>query len=397
MVRAFKILLFFSLVVILSSNAFALNGDNLIGVGPVSRAMGGVGVAAPQDAVSALFANPAAISSSEADFAITILVPDVEGKIDLSGMGMGAVKEESRMNPFFIPAVGITSSITDKLKFGIGAFGVSGMGVDYKDTSPLFSDLFVKLEVLKVSPAVAYLINQNLSLGASVNVSYSNFDMGRGSAHNFSSVGAQLGILYTTGIFRIGASYSTPQKVEHENVYDLDLDGSLDTIDIEAPQSVAFGVAVEPINGLLLEANTKWYNWADAEGYKDFDWEDQWVFALGAQYKPITKLAIRAGFNYGKNPVKVHDGFNPLGTTDVQGKAVPNLNYEVLRIIGTPLIIEKHITFGIGYDVSEKVAINIGYAHAFEETISETSLGGMAVLESTVKGDSYEFGITWKF
>jgi len=37
--------------------AQATNGDNLIGIGPIARSMGGVGVAAPQDAISAVFAR----------------------------------------------------------------------------------------------------------------------------------------------------------------------------------------------------------------------------------------------------------------------------------------------------------------------------------------------------
>ncbi|MGA8241696.1 MAG: hypothetical protein WB818_14080 [Desulfobacterales bacterium] len=50
----------------LAPAALATNGDALIGVGPISRAMGGAGVAAPQDAISAIFANPAAMSAPSA-------------------------------------------------------------------------------------------------------------------------------------------------------------------------------------------------------------------------------------------------------------------------------------------------------------------------------------------
>ena len=50
-----KIIAVLFLTVLLSTPALATNGDNLIGVGPVSRAMGGVGIAAPQDAISAVF------------------------------------------------------------------------------------------------------------------------------------------------------------------------------------------------------------------------------------------------------------------------------------------------------------------------------------------------------
>ena len=74
-----KIIVVLFLTVLLSTPAFATNGDNLIGVGPISRAMGGVGIAAPQDAISAVFANPAAMCfgpfcpSSQVDFAGTML------------------------------------------------------------------------------------------------------------------------------------------------------------------------------------------------------------------------------------------------------------------------------------------------------------------------------------
>ena len=67
----------------LATPAFATNGDNLIGIGPISRALGGTGIAAPQDAISAVFANPAAMcispscASPQADIALTLFMPEV--------------------------------------------------------------------------------------------------------------------------------------------------------------------------------------------------------------------------------------------------------------------------------------------------------------------------------
>jgi long-chain fatty acid transport protein len=375
-----------------------MNGNNLIGIGPISRTMGGVGVAAPQDVVSAISVNPAGLSGSEAVFAVTVIDPQVRGKIDLTGMGKGVAEETSQMKAFVIPAIGVSSPITDKVIFGIGLYGSAGMGVDYKNTSTLFSDLLTKLEITKLSPAIAYLISPNLSVGASISVSYGDFDLGSGSSHDY-SIGGQAGVIYRTGIFRIGASYTTPQKTKHNRLKDLSYprDGILDTVKLESPMSIALGVAIEPANNILLEADTKWYNWEDAEGYKDFDWEDQWVFSIGIQYKPIPRLSLRTGFNYGESPVREHNGFNPLDTTNFQGITVSTLELETLRLIGSPVIIERHLAAGIGYEISEKLVINIGYAYAFEETISETSSADLATLESKVKGSSYEFGIIWKF
>ena len=84
------LIIFFS--VLMSTSALATNGDNLIGVGPISRAMGGVGIAAPQDAISAVFANPAAMCfgpfcpAGEVDFGGTLFMPDVKAKVSGSGV-----------------------------------------------------------------------------------------------------------------------------------------------------------------------------------------------------------------------------------------------------------------------------------------------------------------------
>ena len=55
-----KITTILFLTFLMSTMGLATNGDNLIGIGPISRAMGGVGIAAPQDAISAVFSNPSA-------------------------------------------------------------------------------------------------------------------------------------------------------------------------------------------------------------------------------------------------------------------------------------------------------------------------------------------------
>ena len=177
---------------------------------------------------------------------------------------------------------------------------------------------------------------------------------------------------------------------------DFDGDGKFDNLDLQGPQSVVFGVSATPLNNLLLEFNVKWYNWSSADGYEDFDWDDQWVYAIGGQYK-MGAFSLRAGFNYSKNPVNTHDGFNPQGTTNVQGKNVPTMNYEFLRIIGFPAVVEKHLTLGIGYELPINMSINLSYMHAFEETIEETSAGGAVKLSSSLEEDSLTLGITWRF
>lgn len=392
----------FALVAMSAGPSWATNGDNLIGVGPTSRAMGGVGVASPQDSISAIFANPAAMCfgaycpGSEATFAGTYFSPTVDSKADFSNMGQGIGKSDSQMDPFVVPAIGISTPLTSRLRFGIGAYGVSGMGVNYKEEDPQYQNMYTKVEVMKFAPNLAYLVTPDFSVGASLSVSYQNLDLGTGGAHGY-AYGAQLGALYHFNMFNFGVSYTTPQGVTHENVFDFDGDGNFEDLDLEAPQTLAFGVSVEPGDSLLVEFDTKWINWSDADGYEDFDWDDQWVFAVGAQYKVTQALALRIGYNYAKNPVNEHNGFNPGGTTNLQGTDVQTMNYEFFRIVGFPGIIEHHLTLGAGYKFTSKIAVNISYMHGFEETIKETSAGDMATLESTLKEDSVSVGFTVQF
>jgi long-chain fatty acid transport protein len=151
-----------------------------------------------------------------------------------------------------------------------------------------------------------------------------------------------------------------------------------------------------------MEANIKWINWQDAKGYLDFDWRDQWVCALGIQYNPASSVALRAGVNYGQNPVRTHQGFDASTVTVVQGKNVPTFNYEYLRIIGFPAIVETHVTFGAGYRFTQRCEMNVGYTHAFRKTVSEKGVnfgapGNDVTLTSELAEHSFEFGISWRF
>ena len=406
------ILAVFLFTLLLVPTAQATNGTNLIGIGPISRAMGGGGVAAPQDAISAIFANPAAACfgpfcpGSSVDFAGTWFDPTVNGKLvnlpDSPATSVTA-EGESKLNPFVVPAIGISMPINPRWRFGIGMFGVSGLGADYKGT-PIYPgpnpaagtgvELYTQLQTMKFAPNLAWLVTDNLSVGGSLEVVWQNLDLGAGSSHGY-TVGLQLGALYKVGQFQIGGSYTTPESVKHERVFDLDLDGSFDDLKIESPQSVKLGVAWVPGSTWLVEFNTRWYDWSGADGYGDFGWDDQWVFVIGGQWRPIDKWAFRLGYNYGKTPVKNNSGFTPASVTNVQGKNVPTPLYEGLRVVGFPAFAEQHITAGFGYDITENFILNLSLMYSPEETLTETT--GPILLEAKLKEWSTTFGLTWYF
>ena len=398
------------------SLASATNGDNLIGVGSVSRSMGGVGIANPQDSISAVFANPAAMCfsgfcpGSEVDFMGTLFVPDVHASVS---SGAQTFNSHSKGKVYPIPALGISFGFENlpRWRFGLGAYGVSGLGVDYKDRTidqrsffgpgaPLAAGTYSDLAIMKFAPSVAYQVTDWLSLGAALHIDYSSLDLGSGMSSNY-GVGGQFGaIVKPHEQVSIGVNYVTPQPISYDKVTDLNGDGRKDDLKLESPQQLGFGVSYEPIiKTLVLEADVKWLNWSNAQGYKDFDWNDQWVLNFGVQYRPIQALALRAGYNYGQNPVKQHT-INGSQLVAVQGKLLPSYYYESFRVIGFPAVVQHHLTFGAAYDITNRFSAHLGFMHAFENSLTEhgTNLAGQAArFKSSLSENSYELGFTWRF
>jgi long-chain fatty acid transport protein len=412
--RVVGLILCLSLFVI--SPVQATNGDNLMGVGTVSRSMGGVGIANPQDSISAVFANPAAMCfsgfcpSSEVDFMGTVFMPHVKSSI---ASGPVSFSSQSKSKVYAIPALGISFGIEDmpRLRFGLGAYGVSGLGVDYKDRTidqksffgagmPLSSGTYTELSIMKFAPSVALQVTDWMSVGAALHVDYSTLDMGSGTSSGY-GVGGQFGVIVKPiDRVSVGVSYVTPQPITYEKVADFDGNGVKDSLILESPQQLGVGVSYDLIaNSLMLEGDVKWINWSNAQGYKNFDWSDQWVFNLGVQYRPIPPLALRAGYNYGQSPVKSHS-ISGTQMVSVQGKLMPSYYYESFRLTGFPALVEHHISFGVAYDLTSKISAHAGYAHGFENSIVEHGLnlaGQAARFKSSLSEDSLELGLTWKF
>lgn len=405
-------------MVVGAGSALATNGDNLMGVGPVSRAMGGVGIAMPQDSVTAIFQNPAALGAcpcgaqSESIFGATLFDPTVSARITMpTANGPMTMKGDSSGQPYVIPAIGVTMSLDDAWRIGVGAYGVSGMGVDYRnkgwdlDGNPANGyegDLYSQLEVMKFAGMASYQMSEDISLGASLNGSYNNLDFGQGSSHNY-SFGGQFGALWKINeSVSLGANYRLAEEANYKMVFNFDeFMGSLtqDDLKLESPASAGVGLAIQPAERLVVEFDVRYLDWANAKGYDDFDWDSQWVFALGVQHRTTDKLTLRAGFNYGESPVKEHNGWNPSGVTQVQGKSVPTFGYEMLRVVGFPAVVESHLTLGAGYQVTPDFSLHLGYMHAFENTVSETSAGGPYAIKlaSDLSEDSYSFSMAWAF
>ena len=74
-----------------------------------------------------------------------------------------------------------------------------------------------------------------------------------------------------------------------------------------------------------------------------------------------------------------------------------NFGYDYFRLFVFPAIVVRHVTFGIGYDVTDDFPINAGIIKGLKNKFSESSAGGAVQLESSLSETFIEVGFSWKF
>ncbi|MCC6063512.1 MAG: outer membrane protein transport protein [Thermocrinis sp.] len=301
--------------------------------------------------------------------------------------------------------MGIVHQINDKLTFGIGAFGVSGMGVDYRNKGDDLLNMHTTFQFMRVIPALAYKVNDAISISGAIHLAYGSLDMGAtigganlgGGQSQTYGIGAQLGVAYNMGDFvYAGLAYQSPVNMTYKRVFDTSFDGQFEDFKLTQPQELAFGVGVKPMDNLKVGMDIRWINWKNAKGYKEFQWKDQWVIALGGEFKPTQKLALRAGYNYGKSPIRG-------GVKDITpNKTIPNFAAQfsdfqiaMFNLIGFPAITEHHITLGLGYEFTKNFSIDLAYEHAFNKKVSAAD--NTNTLEAQNAQNAISVGLNWKF
>jgi len=178
---------------------------------------------------------------------------------------------------------------------------------------------------------------------------------------------------------------------------------NFEDLKLTQPQEVAFGVGVKPMDNLKVGMDIRWINWKNAKGYKEFQWKDQWVIGLGGEFKPTQKLALRAGYNYGKSPIRggAKDNMNANNT-------IPNFDpstkfsdfyIAMFNLIGFPAITEHHITLGLGYEFTKNFSIDLAYKHAFNKKVSCGQIARVweCFVEAQNAQNAISVGLNWKF
>lgn len=404
-------------ILAVAGSAMATNGDNLIGVTPASEAMGGLGVGMPIGSIDSIFRNPAWMNSEKGfsvSFGGILFMPSVKAKYsDPINGDSGYVS--SRANLFTVPEIGITNRINDKVVVGIAAYGVSGMGVDYRNKDQRLANMHTTLQFMRIIPAISYQVNPNLSIGAGIDLAWGSLDMGAimndrnlgtwnagGGQSSSYGIGAQFGIGYQVGDLTVGFNYQSPVSMTYKHVFDTDGNGSFEDLKLQQPQEVAVGVGYKVLPNLKVGLDLRWINWSDADGYKQFGWKDQTVVAVGGEYQVNPSLKLRAGYNYGKSPIRSNE---PSGNNIPNLGFMPGGNIQWFNLIGFPAITEHHVSLGGSYQFTKNFAIDLAYVHAFEKKVESSvtmcDSAGCFPVQSTVGAknaqNSIGIALRWTF
>lgn len=401
----------------LATPALATNGMRMTGFGAVQNGMGGVGVGATLDA-NAVLTNPAGITELERrlDGSLTWFQPTVKYQAtgaDVPYVNQDGVEFTSNRGGSIIPNVSVVLPIGKGFTAGVGAFGVGGMGVDY-DANLYSGGTMTSYQMLRLAPALAFRADDVLSVGVAVNLAWAQmkYDVASGfgqQAHDTANawghgltVGLQIRPIKTVAF---GAAYETrtsftdfefdiPAHTGMTPMGPYPFPGGTDKLRFHQPSVVTAGASWQVIPMVLVAADVQSINWRKTNGVNqpvftsdtrqtgsmpfNLSWKDQVVYKVGVQVQPLPELKVRAGWNYGKNPLD-------------KSRAFENIAF--------PAIAEHHVSLGAGYTVMPGLEINAGATYAPKVTISGENAAeqGITWYATSMSQIAIDVGAAWKF
>ena len=387
---------------------FFIQEQSVTGLG---RAFAG-GAAAADDA-STIFFNPAGMTflkQGEAQFGGSLLIPDSRLTDDGSTIdypafrtpagifnpGPGAISGESKSNnpydPTLVPHGYVALPVPNtenRLWIGFGLGAPFGLESQYNSNwFGRYDATKTELQVYNFSPTVAYRVNDWLSIGGGIDISYAwakleskvpnpvgallpaFSDDGDLSIKGESwAVGYNIGAIVQpvegtrVGVhFRSGVDHMLDGRASLKDIDFPPLPGLPATADfatggrakLNLPPILSFGVRQEITPQIALLGGVTWYGWSSfkeirvkrSDGGDDLvneqRYHDTVGVSIGGEYYWNDDLTLRAGFQYDPTPTKA--GYRSSRTPDGD---------------------RYWLSFGASYDVMENMSVDFAYTHVF--------------------------------
>lgn len=391
--------------------AWATNGMNMEGYGPISTGMGGASQAIDHGA-AAMAQNPATLAlmtpGARMDVALGVLGPTVSSSMP------GMPTANSNGTTYIMPALGYVRR-SGSLTYGFGVFAQGGMGTEYSANSfltagsgdPVRSELGVGRAMLPI----AWQVTPDLAIGATLDFMWAGLDLRMaapasqlgalvtgGSGNLAAGLGATLptlpanawaridfsnssdftGAAKSTGwaaklgmVFKatpaltIGASYQAKSSLGDMKTggsgaslavqgFPQAIPGRITVVDFQWPAMAAIGAAWQATPALLVAADVKSIGWSSV--MKDFKmrfdstavpFDGSVSFALPQDWKNQTVVNLGAAW-------RATPQFTLRGGVNLADNPIPDATVNPLF----PATVKNHVTAGLGYQFSPTSELN---------------------------------------
>ena len=360
------------------------------------------GSAVAEDA-STVYFNPAGmtyIEGTQLVGALHLIKPTAEfnnnGSIAGAGKPLGGSGGDAG-DLAFIPNAYFKMDYSDTIKLGIGVNAPFGLKTEYDPTwIGRFQAIKSEVKTININPAVAFKVNDQLSLGFGVSAMWAQATLTR--AVNFGGggegsvkikgddwgFGYNLGAIYqATSDTRIGMAYRSKvdQHLEGDATFTRPAlvpaaaapDGSINA-SVSLPENFSLS-AFSKINDTWdVMADITWTHWSRFKqltiyrssgallSNTDENWDNSMRYSIGANYHYSDAIKLRAGLAYDEEAV--------------------NDDFRTARIPGND---RKWLALGANWKASPNSSVDIGYAHLF---ISDANIndGRSGAANGTLKG-----------
>ncbi|WP_323894262.1 OmpP1/FadL family transporter [Aeromonas allosaccharophila] len=315
-------LLSLMLAALLSPSAMA-GGLALYETSTANSALANAGAAARAQGAETIASNPAGMTKLEGTQLQVnggVVYGDLELDLDNGGNNGGNALQTAPLGSVYL-----THAINDQWVAGFGMFGSHGLGIDYGDGWKGSGYVqAAKLTGIAFAPSLAYRIDANWSVGASLIAMHGSLDTsldmtanhfaGREFSDSDWAYGGSFGVLYELDQHsRMGLSYFSELKWKLEDQLFTQVNLAGLGVDMMIPQTVTLSGYHQLNDQWALLASANWQQWSrfgdidvNSAPYSttvDMHYKDTWHLSLGTQFDVTPALRLSSGIAYDSSAV----------------------------------------------------------------------------------------------
>jgi len=355
------------------------------------------GITAIADSAETVITNPAGMTRlDQSSIYLNPLVIYTNSESEITAENTGRTVTISGDNWLAMPGLYYVRPLGDRWAVGVGPSATLGLGASYGDEWPgrYLLDKW-SLTFIGIAPALAYRVNDQVSLGMSVIINYSLFRLEK-AVYNLDpaasdgsfeleadgwGMGANLGILYELSphtrfgiVYRSEVSATVEGKPRFSGLTDqrlalLNQSGALNkkiSFDTTTPQAVTAGLFHDFQNRWSFSLDVMWLdfsNWGlknvqigDTEiSTRSTEYKDIWATSLGVNYELTQQWTIRGGTFYVSSAIDDEDRTIFLRLDEMWGVGL-GIKYDFDKMRSVALDV-TYIQFGDGEFTAENVPV----------------------------------------